>query len=315
MLKLTDNDFERLMTYMKKTYGINLEKKRVLIEGRLSNMISTRGFKSFKEYIDFAFADKTGNETMQLVNKLTTNHTFFMREPEHFQYLKKTILPYFEKQNAATKTLDLWCAASSTGQEPYTIVMTVDDYFGANASRWKVNLLATDLDTDVLSKAKAGVYTVDMLKDVPKEWLAKYFTKVDATTYKVIDRLRNQITFKQFNLMNNITDRKQYDLISCRNVMIYFEQDTKNALVERFYDVTKEGGYLFTGHAESVSRDTRYTYVQPAVYRKISNKAAAGKSSLIGSTAAGSTLPKSTVGSTLPKSTLPGSKISGGIKR
>lgn len=315
MLKLTDNDFERLMTYMKKTYGINLEKKRVLIEGRLSNMISTRGFKSFKEYIDFAFADKTGNETMQLVNKLTTNHTFFMREPEHFQYLKKTILPYFEKQNAATKTLDLWCAASSTGQEPYTIVMTVDDYFGANASRWKINLLATDLDTDVLSKAKAGVYTVDMLKDVPKDWLAKYFTKVDATTYKVIDRLRNQITFKQFNLMNNITDRKQYDLISCRNVMIYFEQDTKNALVERFYDVTKEGGYLFTGHAESVSRDTRYTYVQPAVYRKISNKAAAGKSSLIGSTAAGSTLPKSTVGSTLPKSTLPGSKISGGIKR
>lgn len=319
MLKLTDNDFERLVTYMKKTYGITLDKKRVLIEGRLSNMISTRGFKSFKEYIDFAFADKTGNETMQLVNKLTTNHTFFMREPEHFQYLKKTILPYFEKQNAATRTLDLWCAASSTGQEPYTIVMTIDDYFGANAARWKVNLLATDLDTDVLAKAKAGVYTIDMMKDVPKEWLAKYFTKVDATTYKVIDRLRNQITFKQFNLMNNITERKQYDLISCRNVMIYFEQDTKNALVERFFDVTKEGGYLFTGHAESVGRDTRYTYVQPAVYRKISGKAAAGKSSLTGSTlpksSTGSTLTKSTVGSTLPKSTLPGSKFSGGIKR
>lgn len=283
MLKLTDNDFERLMTYMKKTYGINLEKKRVLIEGRLSNMISTRGFKSFKEYIDFAFADKSGNETMQLVNKLTTNHTFFMREPEHFQYLKKTILPYLEKQNAVTKTLDLWCAASSTGQEPYTIVMTVDEYFGANASRWKVNLLATDLDTDVLAKAKAGVYKIDMLKDVPKEWLTKYFTKVDATTYKVIDRLRNQITFKQFNLMNKITDRKQYDLISCRNVMIYFEQDTKNALVDRFYDVTKEGGYLFTGHAESVGRDTRYTYVQPAVYRKLSNKQDASKSRLPGS--------------------------------
>lgn len=287
MLKLTDNDFERLVTYMKKTYGINLDKKRVLIEGRLSNMISARGFKSFKEYIDFAFADKTGNETMQLVNKLTTNHTFFMREPEHFQYLKKAILPYFEKQNAATRTLDLWCAASSTGQEPYTIVMTVDDYFGANAARWKVNLLATDLDTDVLAKAKAGVYTIDMMKDVPKEWLAKYFTKIDATTYKVIDRLRNQITFKQFNLMNNITDRKNYDLISCRNVMIYFEQETKNALVERFYDVTKEGGYLFTGHAESVGRDTRYTYVQPAVYRKISNKPDAGKGRLSGSTVSG----------------------------
>lgn len=272
MLKLTDNDFERLVAYMKTNYGINLEKKRVLIEGRLSNMISTRGFKSFKEFIDFAFADKTGNETMQLVNKLTTNHTFFMREPEHFEYLKKTILPYFEKQNSVTKTLDLWCAASSTGQEPYTIVMTVDDYFGPNASKWKVNLLATDLDTDVLAKAKEGVYEDAMLKDVPKPWLAKYFTKVDSTHYKVIDRLRNQITFQQFNLMNRISSPKKYDLISCRNVMIYFEQDTKNALVERFYDVTKEGGYLFTGHAESVSRDTRYTYIKPAVYRRLSNK-------------------------------------------
>lgn len=282
MLKLTDNDFERLMTYMKKTYGINLEKKRVLIEGRLSNMISSRGFTSFKEYIDFAFADKTGNETMQLVNKLTTNHTFFMREPEHFQFLKKTILPYLEKQNAVSKTLELWCAASSTGQEPYTIVMTIDEYFGNNASRWKVNLLATDLDTDVLAKARAGVYTLDMLKDVPKNWLEKYFTKVDANSYKVIDRLRNQITFRQFNLMKPITDRKQYDLISCRNVMIYFEPETKNALVERFYDVTKEGGYLFTGHAESVGRNTRYTYVQPAVYRRLSSNPDAAGNRLTG---------------------------------
>lgn len=269
MLKLTDQDFERLMTYMKKTYGINLEKKRVLIEGRLSNMISARGFKSFKEYIDFAFADKTGNETIQLVNKLTTNHTFFMREPEHFEFLKKVILPYLETKNSATKVLDLWCAASSTGQEPYTIVMTVDEYFGANAARWKVNLLATDLDTDVLAKAKAGVYTTDMLKDVPKKWMEKYFTKVDANTYRVIDRLRNQITFRQFNLMKPIVDKKLYDLISCRNVMIYFEPETKNELVERFYDVTKEGGYLFTGHAESVGRNTRYTYIQPAVYRRL----------------------------------------------
>lgn len=270
MIKLTDNDFERLVDYMKKNYGINLEKKRVLIEGRLSNMIQTRGFKSFKEFIDFAFADKTGKETMQLVNKLTTNHTFFMREPEHFDFLRKTILPYLEKQNAATHTLDLWCAASSTGQEPYTIVMTVDDYFGANAAKWKVNLLATDLDTDVLAKAKAGVYAQDMVKDVPQQWLSKYFTR-EGTNYKVIDRLKNQITFKQFNLMDRITATKPYDLISCRNVMIYFEAETKNALVERFYDVTKEGGYLFTGHAESVGRNTRYTYIHPAIYRRISS--------------------------------------------
>lgn len=272
MLKLTDEDFNRLVAYMKKNYGINLDKKRVLIEGRLSNMIANRGFKSFKEFIDFAFADKTGNETMQLVNKLTTNHTFFMREPEHFEFLRNTILPYYEKTNAATRTLNVWCAASSTGQEPYTLVMTIDDYFGAKASGWNVKLLATDLDTDVLRTAQAGRYTIDMLKDVPKPWLAKYFTKIDEKTYQVIDRLKRQITFKQFNLMDRIPVTKPYDLISCRNVMIYFEQDTKNALVERFYDVTREGGYLFIGHAESVGRDTRFTYVKPAVYRRVSEK-------------------------------------------
>lgn len=283
MMKLTDDDFNRLVSYMKKNYGINLEKKRVLIEGRLSNMIASRGFKDFKEFIDFAFADKTGNETMQLVNKLTTNHTFFMREPEHFEFLKSTVLPYLEKENAATHTLNLWCAASSTGQEPYSIVMTIDDYFGSKASSWHVNLLATDLDTDVLKTAQAGVYADDMVKDIPKPWLTKYFTKT-GNEYRVIDRLKKQITFRQFNLMNKITAQKPYDLISCRNVMIYFEQETKNALVERFYDVTKENGYLFIGHAESVGRNTRYTYIKPAIYRRMSEKqqpgAGAGRASL-----------------------------------
>ena len=134
MLKLTDDDFNRLVTYMKKNYGINLEKKRILIEGRLSNMVTARGFKDFKEFIDFAFADRSGNETMQLVNKLTTNHTFFLREPEHFDFLKSTVLPYIAKNNAAERSMNIWCAASSTGQEPYSIAMTIDEFFGADLS-------------------------------------------------------------------------------------------------------------------------------------------------------------------------------------
>lgn len=278
MLKLTDEDFNRLVAYMKKNYGINLDKKRILIEGRLSNMVTQRGFKSFKEFIDFAFADKTGNETMQLVNKLTTNHTFFMREPEHFEFLKSTIMPQMEKENAATRTLNFWCAASSTGQEPYTLVMTIDDYFGTKASAWNVKLLATDLDTEVLKTAQAGIYTIDMLKDVPKQWMAKYFTKLPDGRYQVIDRLRKQITYKQFNLMDRIVAPRPYDFISCRNVMIYFEQETKNALIERFYDVTRENGYLYIGHAESVGKNTRYTYVKPAVYKKVSAKPDGAKS-------------------------------------
>lgn len=270
-LKLTQNDFERLVAFMKKNYGINLEKKSVLIEGRLSNMIAQRGFKSFKDYLDFALADKTGQETIQLVNKLTTNHTFFLREPEHFDFLKKTILPYLEKTNV-DKTMNLWCAASSKGHEPYTILFTVLDHFGPSISRWRVNYIATDIDTEVLNFARAGVYPVTELKDVPQPWITKYFSKIDDTKFKVKDMYRSMIQFKQFNLMDKIITQKPYDFISCRNVMIYFDQQTKNDLVERFYDVTKEGGYLFTGHSESVSRETRYTYIQPAVYRRLSDK-------------------------------------------
>ena len=279
MLKLTDDDFNRLVTYMKKNYGINLEKKRILIEGRLSNMVTARGFKDFKEFIDFAFADKSGNETMQLVNKLTTNHTFFLREPEHFDFLKSTVLPYIEKHNAAERSMNIWCAASSTGQEPYTIAMTIDEYFSTNISKWRINFLSTDIDTDVLKTAREGIYAADMVKDVPPQWLSKYFVKIDDKHYQVIDRLRKMITFRQFNLMDNIAASKPYDLISCRNVMIYFEQATKNALIERFYDVTRDGGYLFIGHAESVGRDTRYTYIKPAIYRRNDNseKAHAGR--------------------------------------
>lgn len=271
MLKLTDDDFNRLVAYMKTNYGINLEKKRVLIEGRLSNTVTSRGFKSFKEFIDFAFADKTGRETMQLVNKLTTNHTYFLREPEHFEYLKSVVLPYLE-QTVKDHDLRIWCAASSTGQEPYTIVMTMDEYFGTRASTWNMKILATDLDTDVLKKAKEGIYTREMVKDVPDRWLKKYFTVLPDGSYQVIERIRNLVEFRQFNLMDRIVCQKPYDLISCRNVMIYFEMNTKNDLVERFYDVTKEGGYLFVGHAESIGKNTRYTYVKPAVYRKLSGK-------------------------------------------
>jgi chemotaxis protein methyltransferase CheR len=268
MLKLTDDDFKRLVDYMKKNYGINLEKKRVLIEGRLSNTIERRGYKSFKEFIDFAFADRTGGETIALVNKLTTNHTFFMREPEHFEFLKKEIMPYFEANNK-TRDLNLWCAASSTGQEPYTLLFTILDYLGAKAPMWHISFLATDLDTDVLRKAIDGIYEEEGLKDVPKAWLATYFQKKDVGLYQVQEKYRKMINFKKFNLMDNIQAPRPYDFISCRNVMIYFDMDTKNKLIERFYDVMKDGGYLFVGHAENVAKTSRYTYVKPAVYRRI----------------------------------------------
>lgn len=267
MIKLTDDDFDRLVTYIKTNYGINLIKKRILIEGRLTNIVIAKGFNNFKDYLDAAFSDKSGKEIVSLVNKLTTNHTYFMREPEHFEFLKNVVLPHIE---SAVKDRDarIWCAASSTGQEPYTLVMTIDEYFGERKRNWDVKILATDIDTDVLQKAKLGIYTADDVSDLPPLWLKKYFDKIDDTKYQVKEVIRNEVVFKKFNLMDKIICKKPFDLISCRNVMIYFDTDTKNELVERFYDVTKPGGYIFVGHAENISKSSRYSYVKPAIYQR-----------------------------------------------
>lgn len=158
MMKLSDNDFLRLVDFIKSNYGINLEKKRVLIEGRLASVASSEGFDNFTDYINYALGDSTGKETIRLVNKLTTNHTFFMREPDHFKFLESTVLPHIES-TVKDRDARIWCAASSTGQEPYTIAMTIDEYFGNKKSGWDTTILATDLDTDVLRTAREGIYT------------------------------------------------------------------------------------------------------------------------------------------------------------
>lgn len=266
-MKLTDSDFYRLVDFIKSNYGINLEKKRVLVEGRLAGIVMAEGYNDFSEYINAAFSDTTGRETIRLVNKLTTNHTYFMREPEHFEFLADTVLPYIER-TVRDKDARIWCAASSTGQEPYTIAMTINEYFGSRISEWDAKILATDLDTEVLRTAKAGIYSKDMLKGLPERWINKYFVRLSGDQYQVVDKIRNEVVFKKFNLMDKIVYTRPYDLISCRNVMIYFDAETKNDLIKRFYNCTKEGGYLFIGHAENAPKDTGYKYIKPAVYRK-----------------------------------------------
>jgi chemotaxis protein methyltransferase CheR len=267
-IRITDAEFDRLVKFMHSTYGIDLSKKRTLIEGRLSNMLVEKGFKSYTEFLDTVFSDKSGKSTVMLVNKLTTNHTYFMREPQHFEFMKNVFLPYVERANAASRDVRIWCAASSSGEEPYTIAMTIDDYFGNRRTGWDLRILATDVSTNVLQKAQRAVYTAESIKDLPSAWKTKYFTANPDGTYTVIDRIRKEVVYRQFNLMNNIVCKKPFDLIFCRNVMIYFDAPTKDALVERFYDVSKNGAYLFIGHAETVSKKSRYKFVQPAVYQK-----------------------------------------------
>jgi chemotaxis protein methyltransferase CheR len=267
--KISDDDFKRLVTYMEQHFGINLKQKRILIEGRLNATIQQRGFPDFKSFLDMAFNDRTGTEMINLINKLTTNHTFFYREKEHYEFMVQTALPYFEKEKKDHK-LSVWSAACSSGEEPYTNVMQILDYFGTKSAAWKIDLLATDISDKVMEMAKTAIYHKDSMKEIPETWKKKYFIPQPNDCFKVSPVVTSHVQIKKFNLMEPIPFKSYpFDIIFCRNVMIYFENEVKMALVNRFYDVLAPGGYLFIGHAESITRDaSKYQYVKPAIYRK-----------------------------------------------
>jgi chemotaxis protein methyltransferase CheR len=271
MISINDGDFSTLTQFIKSNYGINLTQKRTLIEGRLSNIILEKGFDSFSDYLEYVFNDKTGEEIIILINKLTTNHTYFMRESKHFDYVRDTVLPYLA-ETVKDRDLRVWSAGCSTGEEPYTLEMIMQDYF-SNQMMWDTQILATDISNRALEIARHGIYSEEAIKEIPSMWKLNYFEKMagNETNYKVKQNIKNNVIFRVFNLMNQeFPFKKKFHIIFCRNVMIYFDQPTKDALVEKFYDSTEPGGYLFIGHSESVNRDsTRYKYIMPALYRKI----------------------------------------------
>ncbi|HCT63730.1 MAG TPA: chemotaxis protein CheR [Lachnospiraceae bacterium] len=268
-MTLTEKDFLRLYTYIHKNYGINLSKKKQLIEGRLGSTLLSNGFANFTQYVDFILTKANKNDIDVMLNKLTTNYTFFMREQMHFDYFRDTILPYLVEKKK-DKVLSIWSAGCSTGQEPYTLSILMKEFLGHNAAKWDTRVLATDISQNVLTQAQAGIYSADSLKEMPTKWVKKYFKKLDDGRFEVTPELKSSVIFKTFNLMDPIKFRLQFDVVFCRNVMIYFDQPTKDALVNRFYGATNNGGYLLIGHSEALNKvTTPYKYLMPATYRKI----------------------------------------------
>lgn len=269
MISLTDNEFKELINYIKINYGINLTEKRILINGRLGNMIISKGFTNFSDYMRMVLNDTSGIEMSILINKLTTNHTFFMRENDHFYYFADFILPYL-KERVKSKDLRIWSAGCSTGEEPYTLAMIQADYFEDNKSMWNTQILATDISSKVLEIAEKGIYSTEAIKNLPKPWIINYFNKINNENYEVSQKIKNEVIYRKFNLMNEVFPfKKKFHVIFCRNVMIYFDLKTKIELINKFYDITEVGGYLFIGHSESINKDeTKYNYVMSGVYRK-----------------------------------------------
>lgn len=269
MLTIKESEFSELTEYIKRNYGINLTKKKNLIEGRLSNIIIEKGFNSFGKYMEHIFSDRTGKEATILINKLTTNHTYFMREWNHFEYYRDYVLPSIAGR-IKDKDLRIWSAGCSSGEEPYTLAMLHQDFFGNEKLLWDTKILATDISVKALDTADRGIYTAEALNSIPGSWKLNYFNKMSDGNYSISNKIKKEVIFRVFNLMDDIFPfKRKFHVIFCRNVMIYFDNETKRRLVDKFYQNTEQGGYLFIGHSESISRDeSGYRYIMPAVYKK-----------------------------------------------
>jgi len=266
---ISDSEFSRIVAYVKGRYGIDLSQKRILIMGRLENYILRQGYSGYNEFMEKVESDPKGEEAVNLINVLTTNHTYFMRESMHFDYLKNVVLPQLKISEKSHKDLRIWSAASSTGEEPYTLAMILMDFFGMEHSLWDTKVLATDISTRVLEHAARGIYLKEQIEPLPDKWKRRYFKSINEDEYQAKEELRKEVIFRQFNLMSQFPFKKRFHVVFLRNVMIYFQEETKAALLQKVYDFMEPGGYLFIGTTEGINRSrTQFKYVEPSIYRK-----------------------------------------------
>lgn len=267
----TDKDFRFIQTLVAERTGIVLtDIKRTMVYSRIARRIRQCGVNNFEEYCQLL---KAGDESelVSFTNAITTNLTSFFREAHHFDYLAKTVLPELAKTKK-DKRIRIWSAGCSSGEEPYSIAMTVHDYFGSK-SGWDIKILATDLDYDMVDRASRGVYSEDRVTGLDKSHLKKYVKKGRGNqqgSVRMDQRLVDMITFKQLNLLHEWPFRGPFDLMFCRNVVIYFNKDTQKDLFDRYADHLPNNAPLFIGHSESLFKVTdRFKSLGQTIYRKI----------------------------------------------
>ena len=268
---LSDAEFFRFCQLIHRHAGIHLTpQKKELVRTRLVKILRDRSLKSFQEYYERVLADKSGTELASLLDAISTNLTAFGREPSHFQYLTQEILPGWRKGRTPLHK-SLWSAGCSTGEEPYTLAMTMLHAF-PREDLSEVKVYASDLNTQVLSQAEQGIYAHCRIDPLSMEWRRRFFQKGVRGRegyVRVKPEVRRLVQFFRFNLMEPFPFREEMDIIFCRNVMIYFERKTQMELVEKFFRALKPGGYLFIGHSESLCNHQHlFKYVKPAIYRK-----------------------------------------------
>jgi len=265
----SDRQFKRLRVFVAQQTGIALtEAKKDMVYGRLSKRIRANFDGNFQAFCD-AIENGDAQEQDFLINAITTNLTAFFREAHHFDYLRGRLLPDLMRRNAASRKLRIWSAGCSTGEEPYSIAMCLAAE--KQLADWDIKILATDLDANVLKHAEAGIYSEDRLSKLPeqeRQWFQRGRGS-KAGLVRLKPALRQRVTFKRLNLLNDWPMRGPFDLIFCRNVVIYFDKSTQTRLFDRFADLLVPDGQLFIGHSETLYKVTdRFTSLGNTIYRR-----------------------------------------------
>jgi chemotaxis protein methyltransferase CheR len=272
---LTDRHFRSISELIEGKVGIRLPPgKRLMLEGRLQKRVRALNYASVNEYADSLFGGgQMENELVHLIDCVTTNKTDFFREPAHFSFLREVAIPdVLGRRGAGNSSIKLWSAAASTGMEAYTAAIVLDDMI-KTGSRFQFRILGTDISTNVLRLAKAGIYTSEMIAPVPSEMAKRYFLSSKDKSrqeVRVVPELRRSVNFMRMNLMDPVypVDR-DVDIIFCRNVLIYFDKETQRKVVDRLCGHLRPGGYLMVGHSESMTYQgqTQLKQVQPAIFK------------------------------------------------
>lgn len=272
ILSMDNASFDRLSSYVTREYGIKLPvSKKSMLESRLNKKVKTLGLSSYKEFLDFIFSEEGKKEELfHVIDLITTNKTDFFREAAHFQYLTKEFLPAY-KSELGRNNLKIWSAGCSSGEEPYTIIMAMEEYKKQHTDT-TYSLLASDVSLRVIQTAYQAVYEIEKIDPVPLELKRNYFlrSKANPKLVRVKPQFRKKLQFKRINFMDNNYGimKADYDIIFCRNVLIYFDKPTQERVILKFCSHLKPGGLLFLGHSESIiGMNLPLKQIRPTVYR------------------------------------------------
>jgi len=270
-IELKQSEFDKLSNYIFTNYGIKMPPaKKVMLQSRLQKRLRHLNITNFKSYIDFVFSKEGEQEIIHMMDVVSTNKTDFFREPTHFEFMEEVILPeiYANKQSE----MKIWSAGSSSGEEAYTITMVMEEYIQKNG-HINYQILGADISTDMLKNAVNGVYKLEKIIPIPESLKKKYFLKSKDPQKKLVrvkPHLRTKVKFFRLNLMDTVYNApKGFDLIFCRNTLIYFERDTQEKVINRLCDHLKPGGYFILGHSESITNmKVPLENIKPTIFRK-----------------------------------------------